>query len=180
MYLEIQGAPLSQYVLDQQFKLARTYVGEIERTQTGVIRQFGESFVTLGTDLVFMAPRAIIDDIQQLLLSDDVVEIKTDYNATRIKGKFSCTQNACEEVRDKGTSLLRLTVSLVSDGSNIGDSNGAPFSMKLNGSEVDTAYFGKIFKFSTACRLPMSDGNYPSLPGNKILVLGPVNAITTP
>lgn len=176
----LEGADITNLLLEQEFELVRTYKGDIERSQTGVIKTFPVSFVTLGMSLVFLGPREQITLVQQTLFSADTVKVKTTFSGvvstagTTISGKFSCTSMKVEEQRDKATSLLKLEVSLVSDGTDIGDAAGTPFNVRVDGNIVGTAYFGKVYKLSAPCKKPVPGTSiYMNVPDNKILVFEP-------
>ena len=169
---KIQGRDVQEYLTDISFKLVRTYKGEIERTQTGVVSAFPNSFITAGLDLVFTAPREVADSIEQTLLSNDTVELIVDYNTVNIKGAFSCTTNSNVELRDKGERHKQLSVSVVSDGTDITKSDGSDFSVKVGDSTVvSNCKFGKVYDVPSAYRAYKRDG---MIVGDKLLVLGDV------
>lgn len=168
MRFTVQGKDFSQMMTDIQLKLVRTYKGEINRTQTGKIAAFPVSFITVGFDFEFLGLREDVRLLQQLMLSDDVVEIVTNYEGVTIKGKFSCTSNEYTEVRDKNERRVTLRISVVSDGSNITKENGNGFTITRAGTVLGSSYyFGKVY---TLASVSYKDG--AKLPNNKILVLG--------
>ena len=165
----IQNLDLSTVREDMQLQLVRTYKGEIRRTMTGKIVAFPSSFITVGFTFRLLGPRALMIQVQQLLLSADLVTITAEYNNTIIEGKFSCTSVDVTEVRDKGERSLRLTASVVSDGTDITKPGGEPFTVKIGTTTlVANASFGKVYQ--------LTGGPYKlngiSLPENKVLVLG--------
>lgn len=171
MYFKIQGKDFSANMTDIKLKLVRTYKGEINRTQTGKIAAFPTSFITVGFDMSFIGPRDTINQLQQLLLSADLVEIITNYNGTSLKGKFSCTSNDMTEVRDRKEASLQLNISIVSDGSNITPETASFYTITRQGATSLAGFFGQVINV----------GNYKlggaSLPEGKLLCLG--NAILT-
>ena len=168
MKFKVQGRDFSQIMTNIKLKLVRTYKGEIVRTQAGKVAAFPVSFITVGFDFEFLGRREEVRLLQQILLSDDLVEIVTDYDGTTIKGKFSCTANEYEELRDKNERSTTLNVSVVNDGSNITKENGNGFTITRAGSSLgSTFYFGKVYTLDS-----VAYKNGAKLPGNKILVLG--------
>jgi len=166
---KIQNLDLSTVREDMQLQLVRTYKGEIARTLSGKIVAFPASFITVGFEFRLMGPRSLMIQVQQLLLSADLVTITAEYNGTTIEGKFSCTSVDVTEVRDKGERSLRLTASVVSDGTPITKPGGAPFTVKAGTTTlVANASFGKVYQ--------LTGGPYKlngiNLPENKVLVLG--------
>lgn len=173
----LQGADQTHLLLDESFDLVRTYKGDIERTQTGLIKDFPNSFITVGINATFVGKREVILQIQQILLSANVVEVKTRYApGIIIKGAFSCTTNKCTELRDKGDSVLQLEVSLVSDGTPIGDSSGNKFPLYHLQTLVGQAYFAEVLKLPSAYKVRVPGSNqYVNIPNNELLVLGPLD-----
>ena len=172
--LTVQGKDYSQYLTNRQPRIARTYKGDILRSQTGQILQFPLSFITVGFELTFLGPRAVMDELQQLLLSSNLVEVAMKYPGTDIKGKFSATSTATTEIKDKGERHKELTVSLVSDGGNITKSNGQAFTVRRNGATIlSTAYYGKVYTIPGGGKL-----NGAALPNNELLVLGDTDLTT--
>jgi hypothetical protein len=149
----VQGKSYADYLTAREISLVRTYKGDIKRTQTGKVQSFPTSFVTVGFELSFLGPRAVIDELEQIFLSADVVELSLDYNSTNIKGKFSATSTQTRETRDKNERHKSLTVTVVSDGSNITDSSGNAFSVSLKVGQTTTVlkpdcYFGQVVEVS--------------------------------
>ena len=175
----IQGKSYSNYLTGREIALVRTYKGDIKRTQTGKVQSFPTSFVTVGFELNFVGPRAIIDELEQIFLSADVVEMALDYNATQIKGMFSATSTSTRELRDKAERSKSLTVSVVSDGTEITDTSGTPFSVSVGSTVLKPdCYFGQVVEVSTATDTAYKL-NGVLLPKNKkgrqtVLVLGNV------
>lgn len=147
--LKVQGKDITGNLADVKFDLVKTYKGDISRTQYGKIVNFPNAFVITGFTFSFIGTRADIRAIEQIFLSADVVDIVYDFNAsTRIKGSFSCTSNACTELRDKGERSLQLTITLVSDGTDITKEDGSLFAVTYNSATVITGAFGKIYELS--------------------------------
>ena len=159
---------------DLSLKLVRTYKGEINRTQTGMIATFPNSFVTVGFDFKFLGSRSVLRTVEQIFLSADKVELAFDFDGTSLKGEFSCTANAVTELHAKDDKQVELTISVVSDGSNITDASGNAFHVKDANDTVatleDPCYFGKVYKLKPAYLAYKLDGY--TLPDGKILVLG--------
>lgn len=171
MEVKIQGLSVKGLLTDIKVKLVRTYKGEIERTQTGIVSAFPVSFITPGFDLAFKGPREKISALEQILLSHDLVEIIVDRGEFNFKGMFSCTGTDKTEVKDKGERSLDLSVSVVSDGTNITHSTGRAFIVRAGTTTIaSNCYFGKVYTVAA------SYANYKykgmSLPGSKILILG--------
>lgn len=172
--LRIQTLNLDNYLEDIQLQLVRTYKGEILRTLTGKVAAFPASFITVGFNIQLLGPRETIIQAQQLLLSADTVLLTATYNGTSIEGKFSCTQNNVVEVRDKGERSLRLTASLVSDGSPITKPGGSPFTIKSGETTLyNNCSFGKVYQL-TGAQYTLND---IPLPENKVLVLGDTKVV---
>lgn len=153
-----------------QLKLVRTYKGEIGRTQTGRVAAFPLSFVTVGFDAEFFGYRYDMNLLQQLMLSNDVLTLVTDYNGTTIKGAFSCTSNEYTEVRDKHEMRTQLRVSLVSDGTDITKEDGSMFKVRLassTGTQITSGAYGKVVTVGAQYK---KNGAY--LPQGKLLLLG--------
>jgi len=166
---KIQNLDLSTVREDMQIQLVRTYKGEIRRTMTGKIAAFPTSFITVGFTFQLMGPRSLMIQVQQLLLSANLVTITAEYNNTNIEGNFSCTGVDVSEVRDKSERSLRLTASVVSDGTPITKPGGALFTIKRGTTNLVTnVSFGKVYQ--------LTGGPYKlngiDLPENKVLVLG--------
>lgn len=171
--IKINGKDVSGMLTDIKLKLVRTYKGDIERTQTGKIAAFPNSFVTPGFDLQFLGPREEIAQLEAVLLSSNLVTLIVNREELNIKGNFSCTTNDKVEVRDRGESSLRLAVSLVSDGSNITNSTGSAFTVKDGQTTVlSTCYFGKVYSVPNQYKTRSVNGY--SLEKGTILVLGNV------
>lgn len=167
---KLQGKDIGQYLENIELKLVRTYKGEILRTMTGRVPSFPVSFIVVGFEVSFLAPREEIKVIEQLFLSHDIVEVAFNYKETALKGKFSCTENTVTEVLDKGERHKRLNISLVSDGTDIKNADGGYFKIKKGATTLkDDCVFGKVYRLSQ----PASFKGY-ALPDNKILVLGDV------
>ena len=167
---DVNGKDFGSMLTDIQLKLVRTYKGEIKRTQTGVVAAFPLSFVTVGFDVTLMGFREGIRLLQQIMLSADTVTLTTNYDGAPIKGKFSCTSNKYTEVRDKGEQRTTLSLSLVSDGTNITHESGRAFQIRLgssSGTVIGTGYLGKVMHFSTSYKK-----NGVTLPDGNLLVLG--------
>ena len=165
---DVNGKDFGSMLTDIQLKLVRTYKGEIKRTQTGLVAAFPLSFVTVGFEVTLMGLRQDIRLLQQIMLSADTVTLTTDYDGASIKGKFSCTSNQYTEVRDRGEQRTTLSLSLVSDGTNITHSSGRAFQIKTSsGSIIGTGYFGKVVHVSTSYKK-----NGVTLPDGNLLVLG--------
>lgn len=165
---DVNGKDFGSMLTDIQLKLVRTYKGEIKRTQTGVVAAFPLSFITVGFDVTLMGLREDIRLLQQIMLSDDTVTLTTNYDGADIKGNFSCTSNQYTEVRDRGEQRTKLSLSLVSDGTNITHSSGREFLIKSSsGAIVGRGYFGKVVHLSTSYKK-----NGVTLPGGNLLVLG--------
>lgn len=165
--LKVQGKDITGNLADVKFDLVKTYKGDISRTQYGKIVNFPNAFVITGFTFSFIGRRADIRAIEQIFLSADVVELIYDFNAsTKIKGKFSCTSNACTELRDKDERSLQLTITVVSDGTDITKVDETLFTVKYNNSTIATGAFGKIYELSTTYlnktvngfTLPVKDG----------------------
>ena len=170
---KLQGKDIQKYLTSVNLKLVRTYKGEIGRTQAGVVSAFPTSFITVGFDVVFVAPRDEAKQIEQICLSNDIVEMIFDYNGVDLKGKFSCTTNECTELMDKGERHMQVSLSVVSDGTAITDKNGNSFTVKAGSTVVlQNCSFGKVYSLPTAYASYKYNGY--TLPG-KILVLGNVN-----
>ncbi len=171
MQVKIQGFEVKNLVTDIKTKLVRTYKGEIERTQAGIVAAFPISFITPGFDITFKGDREQISAIEQILLSHDLVELIVDRKELNFKGMFSCTGNDKTELRDKGERSIELTVSVVSDGTNITHSTGRAFTVKAGETTIaDNCYFGKIYKVASTYSSYKYKGM--SLPNSKILILG--------
>ena len=170
--LKIQGKDFGNYCNGIELQLVRTYKGDINRTQTGKIAAFPTNFITVGFALSFLGPREVIEVIEQILLSDNTVEFVLEYKQTALKGKFSCTSNSSAEARDKNDRSKSLTVSIVSDGTDIVKPDGTRFIVKKEGTsaalKADCA-FGKVYSIPGGSGLKL-DGAY--LPSGKLLVLG--------
>lgn len=174
--MKIQGYDFSSYLDDIQLKLVRTYKGEIVRTLTGKVAAFPTSFITVGFDLSFLGPRKILNLLQQVLLSADLIQLETDYNGTSLKGNFSCTKNNLVELRDKGERNMALSISLVSDGSDIKKPSGQGYNVTSVGGGpaiLSDLSYGKI------ATLPNDDyfiyGEQKiDIPSKQILILGDV------
>ena len=165
---DVNGKDFGSMLTDIQLKLVRTYKGEIKRTQTGLVAAFPLSFITVGFEVTLMGLRQDIRLLQQIMLSADTVTLTTDYDGASIKGKFSCTSNQYTEVRDRGEQRTTLSLSLVSDGTNITHSSGRAFQIKTSlGSLIGTGYFGQVVHFSTSYK---KQG--VALPDGNLLVLG--------
>lgn len=165
---DINGKDFGSMLTDIQLKLVRTYKGEIKRTQTGLVAAFPLSFITVGFEVTLMGLRQDIRLLQQIMLSADTVTLKTNYDGADIKGKFSCTSNQYTEVRDRGEQRTMLSLSLVSDGTNITHSSGRAFRITTSsGSHIGAGYFGKVVHLSTSYK---KDG--VELPDGNLLVLG--------
>lgn len=173
MLFKVQNKDFSSMLTDIKLQLVRTYKGEIHRTQAGVVAAFPVSFITVGFDLQFLGFRQDIQLLQQVLLSSDTVEVVTNYSGTAIKGKFSCTSNnPYEELRDKNERRVSLSVSIVSDGTNITKPDGSAFTVKVAGAPVlSTCYFGKVYTVGSYYKGDVA------LPDGKLLVLGDENLI---
>lgn len=166
---KIQNKDFSNYLEGIQIQLVRTYKGEIARTLTGVISAFPASFITVGFSIQLLGERDIISLAQQLLLTANTLTIIAVYNGTPIKGSFSCTGVEVVEVRDKAERSLRLTASIVSDGTDITKPDGSLFTIKYGGTTlVANCRFGKIYQLSSS----MYKLNGADLPDKKVLVLG--------
>lgn len=171
---KIQGLEFKDYLEDIQLKLVRTYKGEIARTLAGKIVSFPANFITVGFTVSLLAQKDKINLVQQLLLSGDIVEITAEYNGSQFKGNFSCTDINTVEIRDKGARHMRLTASLVSDGSEIKKPNGAYFTVKTASATLKSnCTFGKVYNLgATAYSL-----NGAKLPGNNVLILGDTTVV---
>lgn len=166
---KIQNLDLSTVREDMQLQMVRTYKGDIARTLSGIIVAFPASFITVGFKFQLLGPRSLMIQVQQLLLSANLVTITAEYNNTNIEGNFSCTNVDISEVRDKSERSLRLTASVVSDGTQITKPGGASFTVKAGATTlVANASFGKVYQ--------LTGGPYKlngiNLPENKVLVLG--------
>lgn len=166
--IKVNEKDVSSMLVDIKLKLARTYKGDIERTQTGKVSAFPTSFITPGFDLQFLGPRDDIESLEQMMLASDVFLLQLVHGKVSIRGAFSCTSNEKTEVRDKGERSLRLSVSVVSDGSNITDADGQPFSISTSQGQVlmSNCYFGKVYTVFGAYEL-----NGFKLVNGKVLVL---------
>lgn len=167
---DVNGKDFGSMLTDIQLKLVRTYKGEIKRTQAGIVAAFPLSFVTVGFDVTVLGVRSEVRLLQQIMLSADTVTVVTNYDGTPIKGKFSCTGNEYAEVRDKGEQRTTLTLSLVSDGTNITHESGRAFQIRqgsASGTIIGTGYFGKVVHMATAYK---KDG--VALPDGNLLILG--------
>lgn len=168
--LKIQGKDFSHYLENVELKLVRTYKGEIARTLTGLIVTFPAYFITAGFTIQLMGPRATIILAQQLLLSANTVKVISEYNGTTFEGNFSATSVDVVEVRDKDERSLRLSASIVSDGTNITKPGGAAFTIKYGATTLKTpCYFGKVYQLDATPQYKLGGA---LLPGNKVLVLG--------
>lgn len=168
---KIQGLDLSPMLENIQVSLVRTYKGEITRTLSGHVVAFPASFITVGFSIQLLGPRANIIQAQQLLLSADIVKIVTTYNGVDIEGNFSCTSNDVQEVKDKADRSLRLSATLVSDGTDITKPGGAYFTIKFGATTLyNNCSFGKAYKLPG---LPFRNQGVV-LPDNRVLVLGDV------
>lgn len=171
MDIKIQGFSLKGLLTDIKPKLVRTYKGEIERTQAGIVSVFPVSFITPGFDLSFKGSREQISALEQILLSHDLVELIVDRKELNIKGKFSCTTNDKIELMDKGERMLQLNVSLVSDGTNITHSTGRAFTVKAGQTTLaSNCYYGKVYTVAQAYASYKYKGM--SIPSSKLLILG--------
>ena len=167
---DVNGKDFGSMLTDIQLKLVRTYKGEIKRTQTGLVTAFPLSFVTVGFEVTLMGLRQDIRLLQQIMLSADTVTLTTDYDGASIKGKFSCTSNQYTEVRDRGEQRTTLSLSMVSDGTNITHPSGRAFQIRSgspSGTLLGTGYFGKVVHLSTSYKK-----NGVTLPDGNLLVLG--------
>lgn len=166
---KIQNLDLSEIREDMQMQMVRTYKGDIARTLSGIVVAFPASFITVGFSFQLLGARELILQVQQLLLSANLVIITAEYNNTLIEGKFSCTKVEVTEVRDKSERSLRLVATIVSDGTPITKPGGALFTVKVGATIlVADASFGKVYQ--------LTDGPYKlngvNLPEDRILVLG--------
>lgn len=163
---KVGGRNFGYMLLSITKKLVRTYKGEIRRTQTGLVSSFPLSFVTVGFDVSLLGDREDMRLLEQAVLSSDTFQLETDYDGVTIKGRFSCTSNSYEEVRDKNEEKIRLSLSIVSDGSPITNAQGEKFKVSFEGTTLAEAYFGQV--------VPVDDGyakDGVKLSG-QILVLG--------
>lgn len=168
--IKVQGKDFGAYLTHIQLKLVRTYKGEIKRTQTGKVAAFPLSFITPGFSLEFLGPREQMKLLQQLVLSDDLVELILTYDGTTIKGKFSCTDNEYIEVRDRNEKSMTLRLNVVSDGSSITKENGTLFAIKTASTTLLAGCsFGKVYTVPGTTTYTL-DG--AKLPSGKVLVLG--------
>lgn len=172
------GSGVNQVLADISLKLVRTYKGEINRTQTGEIATFPNSFVTVGFDLRFVGTRATLREIERIFLSSDVVEIEFDFGGTALKGKFSCTSNTMNEMHAKADGTLELLISVVSDGTEITKPDGSGFNVTVDmGVSVyateaeEKCYYGRVYKLKAAYA-GYKDAFGCTQPDGKLLVLG--------
>lgn len=172
------GSGVNQVLADVSLKLVRTYKGEINRTQTGEISTFPNSFVTVGFDLRFVGTRATLREIERVFLSADIVEIEFDFGGTALKGKFSCTSNTMNEMHTKADGTLELLVSVVSDGTAITKPDGTGFhvtayagGVQVQATEDDPCYYGRVYKLKAAY-VGYKDAFGCKQPDGKLLVLG--------
>lgn len=170
----IQGKDYGSHLVDVSLKLVRTYLGEVQRTSTGLVTKFPDSFITVGFDLSFTATRQEIQELEQLFLSADLLSIALGWDPYSVSGRFSCTSNAVTYLRDRDESMATLAVSIVSDGSAISSYEGQPFTVKTsaNVTVLSPCYFGRVYtvpaQYSTY-KLGSSGGH--TLPDGHILVL---------
>lgn len=168
--MKIQGKDYSIYKSDEAPNVVRTYRAEIKRTQQGKIVLFPLSYITLGIDVEFTAPKTIANEIRQICFSHDLVEIETDLYGTAIKGKFSATSITIQNLRDKKEMSAVLSMSLVSDGSDITKPTGQKFTVKKDGITLtSTAKFGALYKLNADAKMKGA-----KLPNRQILILGDV------
>ncbi len=170
--LELQGKEIGVgKLVDLQVQLVRTYKGEINRTQTGKIAAFPNSFITVGLQIVLQGSRSDIRDIEQILLSTDVVDLAVNWKTYYFRGNFSCTSNQVTEMKTRDEDTAQLAVSLVSDGTPITKLNGSKFSVDdALASQTIQAYFGQVIDVTPGANYEdfvLSDG--------KFLVLGDAN-----
>lgn len=180
--LKIQDRDFSQYLTDIKVKLVRTYKGDILRTQTGKISAFPTSFITVGLDLAFLAERTVIDSIEQLVLSTDVVSVRFPFktyaaDTDDLLGRFSATAVEAEEVRNKNETHKSLALSLVSDGTDITKHTGAKFFIKKDAAVFKSdCSFGKVYKVPSAGTYYLEGAKVPlvydSSTTASVLVLG--------
>lgn len=180
--LKIQTKDFSDYLTKQQIKFVRTYKGDIERTQTGVVAAFPTSFITIGFDLTFIALNEVAEEIQQLVLSANVILLEFTYGGTNYKGQFSATTNSEVELRDKDERHKQLTLSVVSDGTSILKSDGTALKVYDTNTStilVNNCSFGKVYTFEnngvhyymSGAHVPLADETTAL---NSILVLGDI------
>nr|DAH56647.1 MAG TPA: hypothetical protein [Caudoviricetes sp.] len=169
--IRINNKDISNMLTDIKLKLVRTYKGDIERTQTGRVAAFPASFITVGFDLSFLGDRNDIEALEQVLMSSNLVWLAVKHGQIDIRGKFSCTGNDKTEVRDKDERHLKLSVSVVSDGSDISNSNGVMFNISYGSTLlVSNCSFGRVYKVSSTYANKKLNGY--TLSENKVLVLG--------
>lgn len=175
--LELQGKEIgSGKLIDFQVQLVRTYKGEIYRTQTGEIASFPNSFVTVGLSIVLQGARADMLQIEQILLSADVLKLAVNWKEYDFSGKFSCTSNQMTELKDSKETISQLSVSLVSDGTPIYDHEGTAFTISVAGTTtpiVAGAAYGQVYQLDTPYEGYKFNGF--AIPDRKILVLGNVS-----
>lgn len=180
--LKIQDKDFSKYMTDIEVQLVRTYKGDIVRTQTGAVSAFPTSFITVGLQLTFVGVRAAIDSIEQLILSADVVDIRFPYNIAGLakddlRGAFSATTHTTNEMRNKQETCKQITVSFVSDGTDIKRQNGEAFKIYKDGVVIrDDCAFGKVYSIPAAADYFIEGAKVPTqkrhpTAGN-VLVLG--------
>ena len=160
---KVQGRDFGAYLTTKELKLVRTYKGEINRTQTGKVASFPTSFVTVGFDVVLVGPRNIMNDLEQIFLSADLVEIIFDYEGTSLKGKFSATTNSAVELKDKAERSKQLSVSIVSDGAGITKADGTKFTVVRGSTTLLTdCYFGKVYSITGGTAYKLNGANLPA------------------
>lgn len=167
--LKLQGKEIGVgSLLGLQVQLVRTYKGEINRTQTGEIATFPNSFITVGLQIVLQGRRHDLLQIEQIMLSNDTVDICVERDIYAFRGAFSCTTNSIVELKDNKEIYSQLTLSLVSDGTPITKPNLSKFSV-LDDMVGDThqAYFGQVIDVT-----PGVYYNGFEVPSGKFLVLG--------
>ncbi len=166
---KIQNLDLSNNRESMELQLVRTYKGEIKRTLSGIIAAFPTNFITVGFSFQLLGPRDTITLARQLLLSANLVKIQASYNNTTIEGNFSCTSVDVTEVRDRSERSLRLTATVVSDGSPITKVGGAGFTVKKGVTTVlSDCSFGKVYQLP----FPQKKIDGANLPDNRVLILG--------
>ncbi len=170
MVFRIQGVNFLSMLEDIQFKIVRTYKGEIVRTLDGTIPSFPLNFITFGFDVKLMGTEADVKLCQQILLSANVVEIELEYDNVPIKGMFSLTQHSTAKLRDRDNNYARMTASIVSDGSNIMKPSGEGFKIKYGTTTIASNLpFAKVYKISSATQYKLRGAK---LPDNQVLVMG--------
>lgn len=174
--LELQGKEIGVgRLVDLQVQLVRTYKGEINRTQTGKIAAFPNSFITVGLQIVLQGSRSDIKGIEQILLSTDVVDLAVDWTTYSFRGKFSCTSNQVTEMKTRDEATSQLAVSLVSDGTPITKPDGSKFTITRSDATTVQAYYGQVLKLAS----PQQYMNGFALPSNELLVLGDATLTAT-